>query len=356
MKSLAILNGSRKNDGITRGSILFYNAMKDQNRNVKWHQLQDTPNISELPPSDQIYKGITFPGYTISNGLNRLLILRKKVSAINEDFIFLSDPTLVSFFDSFSNILVKFNDFRAFSPYNDKKLTKMMYSHLLPKLKKVQNGMFATEYVAKEAEQHGILLEHKFIIPEPMEKPHSLEVKMKESIERVEKGAVTFTYIATDRPYKNVDFFLKLSSTFSSIQQFKFILVCNTRQNRTEYIRKNFQNVTLIQGAKSMDEIYRTTDILLFPSLYEGFGRPVVEAMSYGIPVIASDIDPLREISNGSSELVAPNSLEAWIESIQKVLAPEKYKKIASESARRFQFFSPEKFSERVKSMMDIFL
>jgi Glycosyltransferase len=51
---------------------------------------------------------------------------------------------------------------------------------------------------------------------------------------------------------------------------------------------------------------YQHADCLIFPSFYEGFGLPVVEAMKAGIPVLCSDIPPLREIAAGYADLVPP--------------------------------------------------
>ncbi|CAN5609862.1 hypothetical protein BH24ACT15_BH24ACT15_36190 [soil metagenome] len=46
-------------------------------------------------------------------------------------------------------------------------------------------------------------------------------------------------------------------------------------------------------------ELYARTRFLVFPSSYEGFGMPVVEAMSVGTPVVCSDITPLAQIVEG---------------------------------------------------------
>ncbi len=58
--------------------------------------------------------------------------------------------------------------------------------------------------------------------------------------------------------------------------------------------------------SERLQELYRSATAFLFPSLYEGFGFPVLEALSYGVPVIASDIPALREIGGSAPTFVSP--------------------------------------------------
>jgi glycosyltransferase involved in cell wall biosynthesis len=56
---------------------------------------------------------------------------------------------------------------------------------------------------------------------------------------------------------------------------------------------------------------YQNADILLFPSLYEGFGLPVIEGFCAGKPVITSNISPMKEIANDAAFLVDPHSISS---------------------------------------------
>jgi glycosyltransferase involved in cell wall biosynthesis len=60
--------------------------------------------------------------------------------------------------------------------------------------------------------------------------------------------------------------------------------------------------------AAALPALYRGATLFLFPSLHEGFGLPVLEAMAAGTPVVCSEIPPLRELAAGSAELVDPLS------------------------------------------------
>jgi glycosyltransferase involved in cell wall biosynthesis len=68
-------------------------------------------------------------------------------------------------------------------------------------------------------------------------------------------------------------------------------------------------------------ELYRTAAVLVFPSLYEGFGQPVLEAMACGCPVASSSAAALPEICNGTARLFDPFHPEAIAEAVEEVLA-----------------------------------
>jgi glycosyltransferase involved in cell wall biosynthesis len=63
----------------------------------------------------------------------------------------------------------------------------------------------------------------------------------------------------------------------------------------------------------------------VFPSLYEGFGLPVLEAMAIGTPVVCSDTPALVEISGDAAIHLPAHSVEPWVASIQKILAQPAY-------------------------------
>jgi glycosyltransferase involved in cell wall biosynthesis len=58
--------------------------------------------------------------------------------------------------------------------------------------------------------------------------------------------------------------------------------------------------------------IYNGATIFVMPSLYEGFGMPIVEAMRCGIPVIGSDVSSIPEIIDCYGKLVSPTDYEGW--------------------------------------------
>lgn len=67
-----------------------------------------------------------------------------------------------------------------------------------------------------------------------------------------------------------------------------------------EYI--NFTNVDFEEVVR----IYKMSDLLLFPSIYEGFGMPIIEAQASGIPVITSNLEPMKSVASDGAILVNP--------------------------------------------------
>jgi alpha-1,3-rhamnosyl/mannosyltransferase len=66
--------------------------------------------------------------------------------------------------------------------------------------------------------------------------------------------------------------------------------------------------------------LYSGADVFVFPSIHEGFGLPVIEAMACGAPVICSDRSALPEITDGAAILVDPGDRAALTRAIARVL------------------------------------
>jgi glycosyltransferase involved in cell wall biosynthesis len=85
----------------------------------------------------------------------------------------------------------------------------------------------------------------------------------------------------------------------------------------------------------AMAEWYNAADAVVFPSMWEGFGWPVLEAMACGTPVVASDIPAHVELTGGSAELVPPADDAALAESLYRVLSDRDLANSLRERGRR---------------------
>ena len=67
--------------------------------------------------------------------------------------------------------------------------------------------------------------------------------------------------------------------------------------------------------------LYSLAHVFAFPSIYEGFGLPIVEAMACGAPVLTSNRSSMIELGDGAAQLVDPFSVEAMADGLQRVLS-----------------------------------
>ena len=115
-------------------------------------------------------------------------------------------------------------------------------------------------------------------------------------------------------------------------------IVPSRRVRRIPYLPIS-QLMTLVKGARGV----------LFPSLYEGFGLPVLEAMSLGAPVITSNVASLPEISGGAAVLVDPTDVEQIANAIVAFDHDEGLRQeLAIRGRQRAGFFSPEAYQSRL--------
>jgi len=69
-----------------------------------------------------------------------------------------------------------------------------------------------------------------------------------------------------------------------------------------------------------LPSLYRGAEALVFPSLYEGFGLPLLEAMACGTPVVTSNTTALPEVAGDAALLVNPTSIEEIAEAIREIV------------------------------------
>ena len=86
---------------------------------------------------------------------------------------------------------------------------------------------------------------------------------------------------------------------------------------------------------------YNAADLLVYPSQYEGFGLPPLEAMPCGVPVLTSDTSSLPEVAGDAGVTVDPTNVEALTEAIVAVLAdPSRAQEMRAAGRRRAAQFS----------------
>jgi glycosyltransferase involved in cell wall biosynthesis len=84
--------------------------------------------------------------------------------------------------------------------------------------------------------------------------------------------------------------------------------------------------------SEHLDALYMEAVAMTFPSRFEGFGAPVLEAMARGCPVVASDATALPEVVEDAGYLVSPDNPEQWAHALTHLLSDESYREELAQS------------------------
>lgn len=115
------------------------------------------------------------------------------------------------------------------------------------------------------------------------------------------------------------------------------------KQLNGEYSFRNVEDEVL-------NKIYNACDVLLYPSLDEGFGYPIVEAMTVGLPVVASNIEVFKEVAGDSAILVEPTAENLSNGIITILNDADNYKQKGLIKSKQFTF---EVFQAKLKEFYD---
>ncbi len=123
--------------------------------------------------------------------------------------------------------------------------------------------------------------------------------------------------VGTKHPRKNVE---RIISAFEKVRidhSLKLVFIGEAKKP------VSVRNVVFLGHIPREDvsKVYCGSEALIYPSLYEGFGLPVIEAYSLGVPVLTSNIGSLKEIGEGAAVLVDPYDVNAITEGIKHLLS-----------------------------------
>ncbi len=109
-------------------------------------------------------------------------------------------------------------------------------------------------------------------------------------------------------------------------------------------------------SAPMMYTLYVNALALVFPSFNEGFGMPLVEAMSLKLPIISSNISSLAEVTGDAGLLVDPYDTEAISEAMERILGDQNLKRdLVEKGLKRAKLFSWEKVGEKYSAVIHKF-
>lgn len=232
----------------------------------------------------------------------------------------------------------------------------------LLRLKKAQAIIADSGYTREMLVEHLAISEKKIqVVPlgvnkklfRPTEAPDGLLSKY-----GLNRDTQYIIYVGSEDPRKNLEVLLnalaRIRKDRGNVQLLKIgaARFMDERQRVLHAIRE----LDLEDRVRFIDQVteeelayfYSLAAVFAFPSKYEGFGLPTLEAMACGTPVVASKASSIPEVVGDAGLLVSPEDPKAWAEAILSVLDnPGLGEKMAADGLERASEFSWERTAER---------
>ena len=165
-------------------------------------------------------------------------------------------------------------------------------------------------------------------------------------------------FVGAIEPKKNIK---RLIEAFLSIETDMPLVIAGKKawlwQNELEILSSKWNNkyihrkIRLLEYVPISDlpALYKGAQCLAFPSLYEGFGLPPLEAMSLGCPVVTSSVSSLPEICGDAALYVNPYDSKDISDKLEKILSDDELKaRLIQNGYERAEYFSMENYMKRL--------
>ena len=164
-------------------------------------------------------------------------------------------------------------------------------------------------------------------------------------------------YIGTDYPHKNLkNLYLAFNKLlhYDGMDDLYLVVAGNSYYHDKHYldtsidpIKNKVINIGYLED-KDISTLYSTSKVFVFPSLYEGFGFPVLEAFACGVPVVCSRSTSLPEVAGNAALMVNAENAQEICESIYTILLDKKLRdELITRGYKRVQEFTWKKCTEK---------
>jgi O-antigen biosynthesis alpha-1,3-mannosyltransferase len=128
-------------------------------------------------------------------------------------------------------------------------------------------------------------------------------------------------YVGTLEPRKNVNLLLNVWREVRKQHPVELVLAGRRRKDFPEIALEPGLHLSGLTPEEALPRLYSNAMVCLYPSFYEGFGLPVLEAMACGAAVIASNDPAISEVAGEGAIVLDPRDARAWVETLEALLS-----------------------------------
>jgi len=177
--------------------------------------------------------------------------------------------------------------------------------------------------------------------------------------DNIEKGKTVFGSLCALRPHKNIELAI---DALAGIDRDDYIYLVGGKGPEMRELKKRAENKDVnaeflgFIDEKKLPEFYSSLDLFLFPSLWEGFGVPVLESMACGTPAaVLNQKGPKELVKNKETGFLLPENIGSWKEQLEKFIGSENDMREGSRNrAEEFSWSeTSDKYEEKLKQIAE---
>lgn len=174
-----------------------------------------------------------------------------------------------------------------------------------------------------------------------------------------------FLYIGRQEPYKNIQRLISAFAALLNCKDYELWLAGPSDRRYTPILKAQVEQLGITNQVKFLDyipyselpKIINQAIALVFPSLWEGFGLPVLEAMACGTPVITSNLSSLPEVAGDAAILINPYNTGEITEAMQVIATDSELRsRLSNQGITHSQQFSWEKTGKATVEVLSRYL
>ena len=334
-----------KNTGL---GVYALNCRRELKKIFKCKEILSNMNLPDIDINNTIIspKNITL-GYSKWASLNRLIYSKKL--ALRSDLGFVYTPTQHGLI-GYKNQVITIHDLICIHKPEQHKIQYWYFKYVLPHIIKNCKAVFTVSNTAKKdiCQYYHVSEDFVHVIPNALEDNSIIE-------DTRDDGYLLVVGAAYE--HKNIHELINNDKYWKDKYKLKIV---SAKGSYGDYLKnlvkqRNLEDIVEIKGFvsdKELDELYRNCSALVYPSLWEGFGIPPLEAMRYQKPVILSNIDVFKEIFEEAAIYINIGEPLSWERAFVELKDINKMRKLKNFELKVLSKYSWIENKKRLKKVL----
>lgn len=257
-------------------------------------------------------------------------------------------------YSSIPYVLTIYDLIHLYAPGSARVLKKIYYETLIkPTVRRAQYVLTISEYSKKTLMEWADIPEEKIVVVSC-----GISGDLVPEGVRHEPGYPYLLHVGNTKAHKNVARLLQAFAQARMDAGIRLVLTGQKTAELAEIIQRcRLENRIVFAGMlteKQLAEYYRGALAVMFPSVYEGFGLPVLEAMACGVPALTSNVTSLPEVAGDAAVMVDPYDVGAMADGIERIVGDGVLRGALIEKGfAQVKLFSWDKTAERVQKVLE---